>query len=105
MKKLQSLLLTAPLARLGAFLAALLLSQPIFAQDALTKLNTTAGNVLEIITGDFVKTILVIALCASAICFGVFKDNDKMKRNAIAVGISAAILMTATFLVDLVWVK
>ncbi|MDR1211814.1 MAG: TrbC/VirB2 family protein, partial [Spirochaetaceae bacterium] len=60
-------------------------------------------SVLEIFTGTFVKTILIVCLCGCAIAYGFNKDNEKMKRNALAIGVATAILCTASFIVDKIW--
>ena len=75
------------------------------ADEASTMLNDTTTNILNFIGGAWVKTILIISLCASAIVYAVNKDNDKIKRNALAVGIAGGILMVASALVGVVYTK
>jgi type IV secretory pathway VirB2 component (pilin) len=77
---------------------------PLMAQDLLPSgMTSLMDSVLEIFTGTFVKTILIICLCGCAIAYGFNKDNEKMKRNAIAIGVAVAILCTASFIVEKIW--
>ncbi|MDR2767331.1 MAG: TrbC/VirB2 family protein [Treponema sp.] len=76
----------------------------LFAQDLMPAgMTSLAESILEIFTGDFVKIILAIFLCGSAIAYGFNKDNEKIKRNAIAIGVAAAILIAASSIVNAVW--
>ena len=56
-------------------------------------------NLVLVFTGDFVKGILVVFLCGCAVAYAFNKDNEKMKRNCIAIGIAIALLMGASFIV------
>ena len=77
---------------------------PLFAQASLPGgMTTLAQSILGIMTGDFVRIILAIFLCGSAIAYGFNKDNDKVKRNCIAIGVAAAILISASSIVGWVW--
>jgi DMSO/TMAO reductase YedYZ heme-binding membrane subunit len=103
MKKVSSkisLLFSAPFIKAAAFLTCFALSQPVFAQDAIKKLDSTAQTVVGIFTSYWVRGILAISLCSSAIMFAVNKDNDKVKRNCLAVGIAAFIIICASSIVD-----
>jgi uncharacterized membrane protein len=66
-------------------------------------MTSLMDDILGIFTGAFVKTILVICLCGCAVAYGYNKDNEQMKKKVIAIGIAAAILCTASFIVDAVW--
>jgi len=93
----------APLIKAAAFLTCFVLSQPAFAQDvnqALGRMTTIAENLRKAFTSDLVKAILGIALCAAGLTYAANKDNDKVKRNCIAVIVGASIIMAATFFVD-----
>jgi type IV secretory pathway VirB2 component (pilin) len=75
-----------------------------FAQDILPGgMSTLMDNILGVFTGDFVKTILIIFLCGTAVAYGFNKDNEKMKRNCIAIGIAIAILIGASAIVGAIW--
>ena len=91
------------LIKLSAFLTIFFLSSPLFAQDAIAQLNSTATTILGHFQSPFVKAILAIFLCGSAIAYAFNKDNEKIKRGAIAVGIAAIIVMGASGIVGLVW--
>jgi type IV secretory pathway VirB2 component (pilin) len=68
--------------------------------DGMTDLTQ---NILGIFTGPIVKTALIIMLAACAVAYGFNKDNEKIKRNVIAIAIAIAIIGTSTFVVDAVW--
>jgi type IV secretory pathway VirB2 component (pilin) len=67
------------------------------------ELQDLATKIQEVIRGPFVRTLLVIFLCASAITYAFNKDNEKVKRNCIAVGVAAGILVAAVTLVDAIF--
>jgi hypothetical protein len=79
-------------------------SLPLFAAntDLPGKMNTIAGQIYNIMTGDGVRVLLACFLAGSAVAYAFNKDNEKVKRNCIAVAVAAAILMLATGLVN--WV-
>ena len=91
--------------RLAAFLPLLTLA----AANAAAQVELPPGmtnlveSIFEVFTGPFVKTILVLCLCGCAVAYGFNKDNEKMKRNIIAIGISIALLVCAEFIVEAVW--
>ena len=94
--------------RAAAFLAFLLLllfmSVPLFAQSAaLTAMDTVAQDILGAMRSPLVRTILVIALCGSAIAFAVNKDNQRLRFGAIAIIVAAVILMAAPEIIDMIW--
>ena len=91
--------------RFSALSLFLFLSLKVFAQDVIPQLQSTANTILEIFTSPLVKIVLAIFLCGSAIAYAFNKDNERIKRNAIAIGISAIIIMSATGIVGLVWTK
>ena len=94
--------------RAGAFLVLLVLfsffSVPLFAQAAITQLQGVADTIKGILTGNLVRTIVVIALIGSFIAFAVNKDNQRVRANSIAVGISAVVIGTAGLIIDLIWI-
>ncbi|MDR1389518.1 MAG: TrbC/VirB2 family protein [Treponema sp.] len=92
------------LKRFASLAAWALVPVRLFAQDLMPSgMTSLAESILEIFTGNFVKAILAIFLCGAAIAYGFNKDNEKVKRNAIAIGIAAAILISASAIVNAVW--
>ncbi|MDR1374192.1 MAG: TrbC/VirB2 family protein [Treponema sp.] len=90
--------------KLSALLAlSLWAARPLSAQILPPGMEDLATSILDIFTGPFVRIILAIFLCGSAIAYGFNKDNEKIKRNCIAVGVSAAIIIAASAIVDAVW--
>ena len=82
----------------------LLLTVPLAAQGfGIDKMDNLANTFLGIFTGPFVRTILILCLCGCAIAFGVNKDNEKMKRNCIAIGLALGILIAAEEIVKAIW--
>jgi hypothetical protein len=77
-----------------------LISYPLYAADMPDKLTSLADNIKEIISGPFVRTLLIIFLCASAVVYAFNKDNEKVKRNCIAIGVAAAIIIAAGAILD-----
>jgi type IV secretory pathway VirB2 component (pilin) len=89
--------------RITLLLAGLLCAAPLFADILPSGMTTLADNILEVFTGPFVKTILIIFLCATAVAYGFNKDNEKMKRNCIAIGVSIGLLIAAGEIVGAIW--
>ena len=81
------------------------LAAPAFAADDVLPpgLTTLSKNILGVFTGPFVKTILVIAVCGCAIGYAYNKDNEKAKKNLIAIGVAVAILACASFIVGTIF--
>jgi type IV secretory pathway VirB2 component (pilin) len=75
---------------------------PLSAQEGMDRIQSLADKVLEVFQGPFVKTILVIFLCGSAVAYGFNKDNEKIKRNCIAIGVACAILVAASSIVGMI---
>jgi type IV secretory pathway VirB2 component (pilin) len=72
-----------------------------YAQDLLPSgMKNLMEQIIEIITGDFAKGILIVSLAGCAIAYGFNKDNEKIKRNCIAIGVACAILACAGFIVE-----
>ena len=77
---------------------------PLFAQDIIPSgLNTVAGSVKAAFTSDIVKIILVCCLAGCGIAYGFNKDNEKMKRNVIAIAVAIVLVMAAQGIVDKIW--
>jgi len=76
----------------------------LFAQSIMPSGLTTLGDsVMEIFTGGLVKTILICCLAGCGIAYGFNKDNEKMKRNIIAIAIGIAIVVGAQTIVGVIW--
>jgi type IV secretory pathway VirB2 component (pilin) len=90
--------------RQAAFIMAVFSALPLFGADLMPSgMTSLAEGILAIFTGPFVKVILAIFLCGSAVAYGFNKDNEKVKRNCIAIGIAAAILIGASSIINAVW--
>jgi type IV secretory pathway VirB2 component (pilin) len=78
---------------------------PVFAAKDIMPAGMTnlMDSILAVFTGGFVKTILIVCLCGCAVAYGFNKDNEKMKRNIIAIGIAIGILVAASQIVDVIW--
>jgi len=81
----------------------LAVAAPLFAQTLPTGLTTVAKNIQDAFTSDIVKIILVCCLAGCGIAYGFNKDNEKMKRNIIAIAIAIVIVMGAQGIVDTIW--
>jgi type IV secretory pathway VirB2 component (pilin) len=57
-------------------------------------------KIQEVFTGDFVKGILVVSLAGCAVAYGFNKDNERMKRNIIAIAVACAILFAASSIIN-----
>ena len=84
----------------------LFLSLPLFAQQGglmPAGMQNLADQILAVFTSRFVQVILAIFLCGAAVAYAFNKDNEKIKRNAIAIGIAAGILVGASTIVGAIW--
>jgi len=87
-----------------AALFALIYATPLFAQNIMPPgMTNMAESIAEIFTGAFVRFIFIIFLCGAAVTYAFNKDNEKMKRNCIAIGVASAILMGASGIVEAIW--
>ena len=77
----------------------------LFAQQDIVPpgMQTLADNILRVFAGNFIRVLLAIFLCGSAIAYAFNKDNEKIKRNCIAIGVASAILVVAQTLITLIW--
>jgi hypothetical protein len=86
------------------FLFSALTPLALFAQALMPSGLTNLGEqVMEIFTGPLVRTILICCLAGCAVAYGFNKDNEKMKRNVIAIAIAIAIVVGAQFIVEKIW--
>jgi type IV secretory pathway VirB2 component (pilin) len=77
---------------------------PLFAQDLMPQgMTKLADNVMNIFTGDFVRVIMIICLAGCAVAYGFNKDNEKMKRNIIAIAVAIGIIVGASTVVGKIW--
>jgi len=78
---------------------------PLFAQADIMPAGMTSlmQSILAVFTGPFVQTILTICFCGCAVAYGFNKDNEKMKRNIIAIGVAIGILAGASFITGAIW--
>jgi uncharacterized membrane protein len=81
----------------------LFLSLPLFAQGLPPGMQGLADTILGIFTGGFIKVVLAIFLCGSAVAYAFNKDNEKIKRNCIAIAIASGIIIGASSIVGAVW--
>jgi hypothetical protein len=66
-------------------------------------LETFGKTIQGVFTGTLVRVILTCCLAGCGIAYGFNKDNEKMKRNVIAIGIGIAIIAAASFIVEAVF--
>ena len=80
----------------------LLAATPLFAQGDIMPagMNSLAQSIQEVFTGNIMRIILICCLCGCAIAYGFNKDNEKMKRNCIAIGIATGVLIAAQSIVE-----
>jgi hypothetical protein len=79
-----------------------LLTIPLFAQMP-RGMTTLAENILEIFTSKFIQVIFAIFFCGAAVAYGFNKDNEKIKRNCIAIGIASGMICAASGIVEALW--
>jgi len=76
---------------------------PLFAQQLVPSgLQSAADQIQEIFTGPIVTVILVCCLAGCGIAYAFNKDNEKMKRNIIAIAIGIIIVGAAVKIVGAV---
>jgi len=90
------------------FMLLLAAAAPLFAQGdlgslGLSGLENFAKTIQGIFTGTLVRIILTCCLAGCGIAYGFNKDNEKMKRNVIAIAIGIAIVAAASFIVEAVF--
>jgi len=97
-----SSLFSEPFVRAAAFLTCCFLSQPAFAQygEGYAKMESAATKALEIFKSPLVKAILAISFCCCAVAYAMNKDNEKVKRGALAVGIATVMIIAAVGIVE-----
>jgi len=84
------------------FMLILTAAMPLFAAggDLIPSGLTSIGEQVQgIFTGPLVTIICVCCLAGCGIAYAFNKDNEKMKRNIIAIGIGIVIIATASGIV------
>ncbi len=83
------------------FMLILAATVPLFADSDLlpSGLEKTGDQIQEIFTGSLVTIILVCCLAGCGIAYAFNKDNEKMKRNIIAIVVGIIIIGTASKIV------
>jgi type IV secretory pathway VirB2 component (pilin) len=94
--------------QLKVFFLFLLLAaaMPLFAQNTRlvpAGLTTMAESIREVFTGPIVRIILVCCLAGCGVAYGFNKDNEKMKRNVIAIAVALVIIACASGIVEAIW--
>jgi len=78
-------------------------AMPLFADGIVPSGLQTAGNqIQEVFTGSLVTIILVCCMAGCGVAYAFNKDNEKMKRNIIAIGIGILIVGAAAAVVPLI---
>jgi type IV secretory pathway VirB2 component (pilin) len=86
------------------FMLILAAAVPLFAADIVPSgLNDMGNSIMEVFTGGLVRTILICCLAGCGVAYGFNKDNEKMKRNVIAIAIGIAIVVGAQVIVKAIW--
>jgi ABC-type uncharacterized transport system permease subunit len=86
------------------FMLFLVAAMPLFGLDLIPPgMSNLSKDVVDIFTSDIVKGILIACLAGCAVAYGFNKDNEKMKRNIIAIAVAIAIIGSASFIVGKVF--
>ena len=88
--------------KIAAFLTVFFLTSPLFAQAIPRGMETAAEQILAIFRSRLITIILAIFLSGAAIAYAFNKDNEKIKRNAIAIIIGAVIIIVAQQAVEFI---
>jgi hypothetical protein len=79
-------------------------AMPLFAADIVPQgLNNITNQVVAVFTSGLVRGILIACLAGCGVAYGFNKDNEKMKRNVIAIAIAIAIIVAAQAIVGAVF--
>jgi len=71
-------------------------AMPLFAANLVPKgLDNISTDIMDIFTSKIITAILVACLAGCGVAYAFNKDNEKMKRNIIAIGIGIIIIGTA----------
>jgi peptidoglycan/LPS O-acetylase OafA/YrhL len=90
--------------RKGVFLTLaflLLAAAAAMAQELLpSQMEGLMAQIQAIFLGGFVRGVLICSLAGCAVAYGFNKDNEKMKRNVIAIAVACAILIAAQSIIE-----
>lgn len=84
------------------FMLILAAAMPLFAEVMPEGLKSTADEIEAIFRGPVVTIILICCLAGCGIAYAFNKDNEKMKRNIIAIAIGIIIVSAARGIVEAV---
>jgi len=74
---------------------------PLFADGIVPAgLDSIGDQIKQVFTSDIITVILVGCLVGCGVAYAFNKDNEKMKRNIIAIGIGIIIIGTAQQIVE-----
>jgi type IV secretory pathway VirB2 component (pilin) len=83
------------------FMLLLCAAAPLFAQGIVPSgLNNVSSQLEEAFTGPIVRVILVCCFIGCGVAYAFNKDNEKAKRNIIAVGAGIIIIGAASGVVE-----
>lgn len=87
------------------FMLILAATMPLFGAGEIVPpgLEDTATQIQSVFTGSIVSVILVCCLAGCGIAYAFNKDNEKMKRNIIAIAIGIVIVGAAQQIVKAVF--
>jgi hypothetical protein len=92
------------LKRLNSLLFFVFIALPLYAEDLIPgEMNTLAQKFVAAFRSPFVTTILVIAFLGCVVTFGIFRESDKLKRGAIAIGVTIVLIGITQKVVETVW--
>lgn len=86
------------------FMLILAATVPLFAGDLVPAgLNSVGQQVQDVFTGPLITIICVCCLAGCGVAYAFNKDNEKMKRNVIAIGIGIIIIACSSGIVGAIF--
>ena len=90
--------------KFSSLMVFLFLAFRVFAADVLPSgMQNLADTILEVFTSKFVQVIFAVFFCGAAVAYGFNKDNEKIKRSAVAIGIASALIASASGIMGTIW--